>query len=877
MALALVGLAFALQALIWNWLGPVPPWLLLYPAVFAAAVLSGSAGGIPATFVATLLGWYFFVPARHGFMLENVRDGLSVATFAVTGMAFAFFSQQLRDVRAAQAVALGESRLRKVLDCAADAMLVLSADARLIYVNEQICRLLGYSKEEMLSMSRADIVAPEDAQRAHEQFAELLVTGNLRTGRTLITKDGRRVATELNAVTSPDGQVVATLRDIRERQRADEELRLKALLLDCVSDSIFVTDLEHRITYLNEASWKSLGYTHDELMAMSVGDLDTPQYAALIAERMATIMDGRASVFESAHRCKDGRVMPVEVSARVARINDKDFVIATVRDISARKQAEEQIRELSQAVEQSPENIVITDLDTKITYVNQTFLATTGYAWEEVIGQNPRMLQSGRTPAANYVALWEALKAGRAWSGELCNRRKDGSEYAEFAIISPIRDAGGEITHYVAVKEDVTEKKRMGDELERYHQHLQELVATRTQELTLATQAAEAANLAKSTFLATMSHEIRTPMNGVLGMARLLRRTPLSGQQSAFLDNIEASGEHLLAIINDILDLSKIEAGKIQLDTSDFVLAELMQQAVDLVQADAVAKGLRLHIETTHAPQHLHGDMGRLRQAVVNYLGNAIKFTDQGTVSFGCRVLAQSENDCLLHFSVSDTGIGLAEEQRSTVFQPFEQADGTITRRFGGTGLGLAITKQIAQLMGGEAGVESVPGVGSTFWLTVRLRCASAQPAEAGGKAPEGAEQLLKRDHRGTRILLVEDDPINQDVARLLLEDVGLVVDIAENGAVAVGMVTQTPYALLLMDVQMPVLDGMGATRAIRLLDGKASLPILAMTANAYNEDRERYLAVGMNGFIAKPFDPDELFAAILNWLPQEAALAVVH
>ena len=284
-----------------------------------------------------------------------------------------------------------------------------------------------------------------------------------------------------------------------------------------------------------------------------------------------------------------------------------------------------------------------------------------------------------------------------------------------------MRDSSGRITHYVAIKQDVTEKKRLGEELDRHRYRLQELVDERTKELEIAKTKAEAANVAKSAFLANMSHEIRTPMNGVLGMAHLLRRSGVNDKQAGYLDKIEASGRHLIAVINDILDISKIEAGKLQIDNTEFSLPDLIQGIIDMIGHSAVDKGLKLHIDTADAPQSLRGDRIRLRQALVNYLSNAVKFTEQGEITLRCRVIEESETDCLLQFEVEDSGIGVPPEDVERLFQSFEQADNSPTRKHGGTGLGLAIAKRIAEMMGGTAGVRSVLGQGSTFWLTARL------------------------------------------------------------------------------------------------------------------------------------------------------------
>ena len=800
---------------------------------------------------------------------------------------------------------------------------------------------------------------------------------------------------------------VVTERKKTETQLENERSRLQTLV-QTIPDLVWLKDTAGVYLSCNPEFSRFFGASEAEIVGKTDYDFVDKELADFFRQKdRDAIAAGKPSTNEEwVTYASDGHRAMLETTKTPMRdATGQVFgVLGIGRDITGRRAAEEQLRKLWLAVEQSPHSIAIADRDARLEYVNAAMVATSGYSREELIGQNPRILQSGETSRESYESFWGALTAGCSWQGEFVNRRKNGEIYVEFVRASPVRQADGHITHFLAIKEDITEKKRLGTELDQHRFHLEELVAERTAQLASARQAAEVANQAKSAFVANMSHEIRTPMNAIVGLTHLLQRHSRDPEQLDKLNKISEATRHLLTIINDILDLSKIEAGKLQLELRDFELSSVFRNACSLVRERAQAKGLELVIDDDPSlAGNLRGDPTRLTQALLNYLTNAVKFSEHGVITLRAERIDEDAEGMRVRFAVQDHGIGIAPEVQTRLFADFQQADSSTTRKYGGTGLGLAITRRLAELMGGDVGLHSVPGEGSTFSFTVRLargqvttgedgedlrglrilvaddqpevraaqgkmlealglvvtyadsagaardamaaapidlalieyRMASAALAELPGDkplekkplllavtenndmdaaeearvsgfhavlakpltlailrttlhallsrdgdaetivlpAPTMAEDALRRDHRGMRLLVVEDNPVNLEVALELLREAGCEVDQAENGAQAVAMVDSNMYDLILMDVYMPVMDGLDATRAIRCMPGRATTPIIAMTANVFAEDKQRCLDAGMNDRVAKPIDPEQFFATLLRWLPKwEAA-----
>jgi len=404
------------------------------------------------------------------------------------------------------------------------------------------------------------------------------------------------------------------------------------------------------------------------------------------------------------------------------------------------------------------------------------------------------------------------------------------------------------------------QERQLSDAIEQLRQHDVDLSAAKDR--------AEAANRAKDSFLAAMSHELRTPLNSILGFTRRLIEQARPDQIES-LNNVMLSGRHLLTIINDILDLAKIEAGKFRLDKGDFRLSDVVQNVRSMISLAAQEKGLTLHVEIAPGtPEILHSDEARLRQALLNLAFNAVKFTNQGSVTVRAKQIALTGPLATLRFDVQDTGIGIEPEIQSELFKPFSQVNATAGAVSGGTGLGLAITRQIARLMGGEAGVTSTRNVGSLFWFTVQVEVGENTPAVTEA-VRHNALQRLHDLVPSRRVLLVEDNEMIAELTAHMLGQAGLVIDLAEDGQVALDKVQHTYYDLILMDVHMPRMGGFEATRAIRALPGRRRPPIVAMTASAFPNERGQCTEAGMDDFISKPVEPDEMYSTLLRWLAQ--------
>jgi PAS domain S-box-containing protein len=820
-----------------------------------------------------------------------------------------------------------EAIQRATFEQAAVGIVHVSPEGRLLRVNRRFCELTGYSEEELCRMHFLDLAYEPDRSIGLDEFRRSMAgeLDSFTVEKRYCRKDGSLLWVRITAAAvretgsgSPRFNA-AVIEDISARKQAEAALRLESAQLQAILEHspliIFIRTPEGRMLQANRAVFERLDVPpHDAFIGAGLFDVFPPELAARVRDddRRALAADAPVHAEETIpHR--DGSLHTYLMSMYPLRLpgdSEPYGICAIGADITAHQQAALEREELLarlrseaaradssraqfEAVFQSLENgVAVFDLDGNLVMLNNALARINGYA-------NPEEMKRKLSHYASFYELtdmdglpvpvseWPATRAIRGetfreW--ELYGCRNDTGQCWYFSFSgAPIYDENGKQILAVMVEHDITERKHLEQELQQIHRELEARVARRTAELQAAKQelqqahdrlaqslaaeqeakrAAEDANRAKSDFLATMSHEIRTPLNGVIGFNGLLLDGPLTEEKRRYAELARESGETLLHLLNDFLDFSKIEAGRLELEPIAFDPVQELQQAIDLVRASAQQKGLQLDFECSSLPRALRGDAARLRQILLNLLGNAVKFTARGRIALGCEVLGKKEGAPLwLRFTVADTGIGIDAAAQQRIFQPFIQADASTTRRFGGTGLGLAICRRLTEAMGGRIGVVSTPGAGSTFWVELPFEAAGAAVA---GPAPSDA--VPPGNHRG-RVLVAEDNPVSQLMTAEMLKRLGCQVDVVGNGEEAVKALRHLPYDLVLMDCDMPVMNGFDATRGIRAQEGEGHVPVVAMTASAMKGDREKCFAAGMDDFLAKPIRLTDLHRLLGVWL----------
>lgn len=863
-------------------------------------------------------------------------------------------------------------------------VLIVSSKRIIVEVNRRFCELFGYGRDELVGQS-VEIVHPDHEQ--YTRFGQWLANAHANGSLVQIEWQYRRKDGSLfwavisgGAITLADDDVgvVWNLTDITERKQAEEELLAERShlqsLFEVNGSGMLVVSSTRQILQVNTQFCNLFGYSREELVGQSarILHLDGQHYEDWAPCYQEARAGKPMASAEYPWRRKDGTIFwCFFAGAKMQLPNGEPGVLWNVIDITERKEAETALRQFSLVVEQSANIVVITDPAGVIKYVNPRFSEVTGYSREEAIGQNPRLLKSGHHPPELYVKLWQTITAGRPWRGELLNRTKAGNEYWEQTTITPLLDDTGAISNFVAIKEVITERKAieqqmallnfaldtvheaafMVDQSARFYyvnqegcrstgysrdellqmgiadidpdfpvdhwdEFWQQLIDQRTMtfegrhktktgqlypvEITAnylefdgqgynlglvrniterkkteallqeSKERAESANRAKTEFLANMSHELRTPMHGIISMAHLLRSTELNEEQQDCLEGMELSAKSLLALISDILDISKVEAGKLELEYADFSLRQTLQEVITSQSYSIRQKGLQLFTDLPgELPDILQGDALRVKQILLNLLGNAIKFSERGSISIAVKPVSRDGNTIVLRLSVSDTGIGMSAAAMERIFAPFEQADSSTTRRYGGTGLGLSICRRLVELMGGRIWAESTQGVGSSFY--VELPFLLQRQVEPPQKPSPSVSSGLAAS-RPLTILLAEDNLINARSMSAILSRMGHQVTTVADGLLALEQWRAATWDCILMDVQMPVLDGVEATRQIRLEEQHrgSHTAIIALTAHALRGDRERLLAEGFDSYVPKPVDIELLLAELSQLTAQE-------
>ncbi len=866
-ALAVAG--FAWSALYWlvsasigGDTAPVTAAVLMAVAGVALSGLSTLPAGYAAFTTAMLLPTAILLVASGN--TSYFALGLTVALYTLSMNLLALRSCRQFERHALLDIArLGaETRFRDIASASGDWFWESDVDGRLTWISDSVERItgtppawfIGRRPQDMVGATEALDGSAWDTRRVARERCEPYRDFRYRLrhphGELWISNSG---TPRFDARGNFRGYRGATT-DVTARMFAEQQVHA---LLDGIPDCAWMKDLHGRYVSVNRSQAEAHGLSVAELIGKSVVDLLPASLAALDQAEDEAAMAGTATLrFERMGSLRGIWVEILKTPVRDA-LGNVHGVVGIARDISERKQAEQVLRQQSEYLQaaQSAAHMIVLDWD--ITADKLSFSDNPVWLRGPVLldGSSYPLFREQVHPddlAGFLAARARAVETARGGAPEFRFVRTDGEVLWIKSHQTVYAGLDGKAVRLVAAMQDITERKR-GE------------IA-----LAEARDAAQAANRAKSQFLANMSHEIRTPMNGVLGMAALLRDESLTPTQHRRVEAIRSSGDALLKIIDDILDLSKIEAGKLVLDSAPFDLRALVEQVRVLLEPACAAKGVAFACLIAPAlPACVRGDPLRVRQVLINLAGNAVKFTTQGSVQIAVSGARAGDDPETVRFDVVDTGRGITAAAQAALFAPFTQADASISREYGGSGLGLAISRQLVQAMGGRIGLESTPGQGSRFWFALSMPSANATDASALRDIAAANTAGLAALRFDAHVLLAEDNDINQEVARGAVQKWGCRVTTVNNGREALDAIARQAFDLVLMDCQMPELDGLAATRMLREAEGNGAhhLPVVALTANAFEADRDQCFAAGMDDYISKPFRDAEIAAMLLRWL----------
>lgn len=776
-----------------------------------------------------------------------------------------------------------EQLFRRTFDQAAVGIGHTDQDGRLSFVNRRLAEMLGYRKDDLYGKTLVALTYPDDTAAAEQAQRQIVENANQQYSGDfrLLRRDGTYLWAHLTmslvrdlSDTARHGIVIIEdVTEQRETQAAlgESEERYR-LITETASDAILTLDVQGNICFVNAAASEIFGYAQGELVGRPFSSLLTEEARdSYLADPRnyvrSTSADVAYTTSEAPGLHRDGHELALEIAFAKSVRDDEALYTGVVRDITMRRQAEDERAQLLAreqearaaaeaaavirgVVEASPLPILTLGTDGNVLSWNSAATRTFGWEEAEVRGKPAPFVQDGPSESAEFRE--RALRGESITNLEVRRIDRSGSPMDLYMSTAPVRDARGEITGIMFVYADITARKRM------------EVALSEARD-----QALESSRL-KSEFLATMSHEIRTPMNGILGMIELLTDTELDEEQTEYATVVASSAQHLLTIINDILDFSKIEADKIVLDSADFEMSDVLEGTAELMGARAREKGLSLvtYVDP-NIPEHLQGDPGRLRQILLNLLGNAVKFTEHGEVIVGAKLESETESDVRVRFTVTDTGIGISEEGRRRLFQAFVQADGSFARKYGGTGLGLVISKRLVEMMGGQMDVESVPGEGSTFWFTVRF-----QPASSVVKPKPAGANL-----RGVKVLLVDGHERSREIARQMALSWGMQADAVATGQEALGRLMHArasqPYDLVLTDYALSDMDALQLLSAMRGSPTLSSAPGIVLATKDQRGKGEKAIEAGFSAYLTKPVRWDHLRATMSNVLSAVAPRTV--